>query len=209
MPGDLEIMSRSLKVVPKCKAQWRVITTQNRRPNTHHYADSHDSSRKSKSYIRWDNFLVPMQCTGNLGCFSQGKLAAIARCYAALGFFPLWAMFLCLHTTGSEAYSFTTDRYGIFNVRTNLGACCSHEGGSGTNKSAQELTQRDRKNCPSSCRTWGSNPWSSDLNSDSLTTDWATSPVTCCCCSIPQLSTLRVTQYLHPHSYMYKYRCSP
>ena len=27
------------------------------------------------------------------------------------------------HTTGSEAYSFTTDGYGIFNVRRNVGAC--------------------------------------------------------------------------------------
>ena len=41
-------------------------------------------------------------------------------------------------------YSFRTDGYGIFNVRTNLGACRTHEGGSGTNKSAQELTRRDK-----------------------------------------------------------------
>ena len=33
------------------------------------------------------------------------------------------------------------DGYGIFNVYTNLGACChTHKGGSGTNNSAQELT---------------------------------------------------------------------
>ena len=42
-------------------------------------------------------------------------------------------------------------------------------GGAGTNdyKSAKELTRRDRKNC--SAR--GSNPGSSDLNSDALTTE--------------------------------------
>ena len=28
-----------------------------------------------------------------------------------------------------EAYSFTADGYGIFNVRTNLGVCCMREGG--------------------------------------------------------------------------------
>ena len=51
----------------------------------------------------------------------------------------------CLHTTGTEAYSFTTDGYGIFNVRANMGACRTHEGGSGTNKPAHELIRRDRK----------------------------------------------------------------
>ena len=49
----------------------------------------------------------------------------------------------------SEAYSLTfkTDGYGIFNVRINLSACRTHEGGggSGTNQSPQELTRRDRK----------------------------------------------------------------
>ena len=46
-----------------------------------------------------------------------------------LSVFPLawvnlvYAVFLCDHTTGCEAYSFMTDGYGIFNVRTNLGAC--------------------------------------------------------------------------------------
>ena len=35
---------------------------------------------------------------------------------------------------------FTMDGYGIFNMRTNLSVCRTHKGGSGTNKSAQELT---------------------------------------------------------------------
>ena len=51
----------------------------------------------------------------------------------------------CDYTTGCEAYSFTTDGYEIFNVRTNLGACSTHEGGSDTNKSAQELTRGTEK----------------------------------------------------------------
>ena len=52
----------------------------------------------------------------------------------------MYAIFFGDHTTGIEAYSFTTDGYEIFNVRTHLGARRTHEGGSGTNQSAQELT---------------------------------------------------------------------
>ena len=64
----------------------------------------------------------------------------------------------CVAITDREAYSFTTDGYGIFNVRTNLGACRTHErvgvgggggrggrGGSSTNKFAQKLSRRDKK----------------------------------------------------------------
>ena len=55
------------------------------------------------------------------------------------------AVFSCFYTTGCDAYSFTTDGYGIVNVRTNLGAVHT-KGGSGTNKSARdELTRRYRK----------------------------------------------------------------
>ena len=40
--------------------------------------------------IRWlDNFLVPMQCTGNLGCFPRGKSTAIVRHYPPPPFFLL------------------------------------------------------------------------------------------------------------------------
>ena len=61
------------------------------------------------------------------------------------GWFNLvYSVFLCDHTTGCDDYSFITNEYGIFNVHTNLGACCTHEGVSGTNKSALELTRRGR-----------------------------------------------------------------
>ena len=49
------------------------------------------------------------------------------------------------HIAGCEAYYFTTVGYGIFNVRTNVDARRTHEGGSGTNRSAHGLTRRDRK----------------------------------------------------------------
>ena len=54
----------------------------------------------------------------------------------------LYSVLSCFHTTGCEPYSFTTAGYGIFNLRTNFDACRTHEGGSGTNKAEQELTQR-------------------------------------------------------------------
>ena len=70
----------------------------------------------------------------------------------------LCAVFSCFHTTGCEAYSFTTDGYRIFNTRTNVGACHTHEGGSGTNRGSNTLHG------------------SSDLNSDALTTELVCPP---------------------------------
>ena len=52
-------------------------------------------------------------------------------------------VFSCDHTTCWKAYYFTTDGYGIFNVRRNLGACRTHEGRPVANKSAKELTRTD------------------------------------------------------------------
>ena len=85
--------------------------------------------------------------------------------------FFLCAMCLCFHTTGCDAYSFTTGGYGIVNVRTNLGSCRIHEEGSGTNKSAEELTRMGQKNYYSHCPARGSNPGFSEFNSDPLTTE--------------------------------------
>ena len=84
-----------------------------------------------------------MTCTGNSDCFPRGKRAPIVRWAIQLPPPPL--VFSCFHTTVCEAYSFKTDGYGIFNVRTHVGACRTHEGGSGTNKSAQELTRGTEK----------------------------------------------------------------
>ena len=90
-------------------------------------------------------------------------------------FFSLSLLFSCVQYFGVSIpqavrpTSLTTDGYGIFNVRTNSGACRTHEGDSGTNNSTQqELTWRDRKNVPHPAPARESNPGSSDLNSDSL-----------------------------------------
>ena len=56
---------------------------------------------------------------------------------------------------------FTTDRYGILNVRTKImvRACSIHERGWGTTKkSAQELTRRDRNTVSHPAQARGSNP---------------------------------------------------
>ena len=106
-----------------------------------------------------------MQCTGNLCCFPRGKQAAIVWRYLL---FSLCAMFSCFHTTGCEAYSFTTNGYGIFNKfgcmpYTSMGV-----------RHKQVCTRDDlegQKNCCSPCPTRGSNPGFLDLNSDSLTTE--------------------------------------
>ena len=71
---------------------------------------------------------------GNFELLSRGKRAAIVRWYPAFFFlsFCLYAVFSCFHTTGYEAYSCTTDGYRNFNVRTNLGACGTHDRGGQT-----------------------------------------------------------------------------
>ena len=74
-----------------------------------------------------------------------------------------------MHTTGCDAYSFTTDGMGSLTpVRTKLvrAAYTDTKGGQvQTDKSAQALTRRNRKTAR------GSNRGSSDLNSDVLTTE--------------------------------------
>ena len=66
---------------------------------------------------------------GKLDLLSPRKanIHRILRYLASFQFF-LGAVFPCFHTTGCEAYSFTTDGYGIFNVCTIVGACRTHEG---------------------------------------------------------------------------------
>ena len=105
--------------------------------------------------IRSDHFLVPVQCTGNWSCFPRGKRTATATQLFFFFFFfffffsPVCSVFVFVyHRLWGLVFFFTVDEYGIFNVRTNLSACCTHERGSGTNKSAEELTPRDRKTVP-------------------------------------------------------------
>ena len=74
------------------------------------------------------------------------------------------AVFVCDRTLlGCESFSFTADGYGIFNVRTHLG------GKSGTNKSAQVLTRRDRITAPHAAPAGDRTQGLSDFNSDALT----------------------------------------
>ena len=107
----------------------------------------------------------PVLCVGKASSYST-ELPSF------FSFFFLCAVFLCFHTTGCEAYSFTADGCGIFNVRMNLGACRSlrtKEGHAGTHKPAQEFDARGRgaeekkPTCPSTlthhCRGWNPGSW--------------------------------------------------
>ena len=125
-------------------------------------------------YIRLlTTFLSPMQCTGNRGFFPRGKRAAIVWRYPGfISLSPVCTVFSCFHTAGCEAYSFTTYEYGIFNVRTNLAACRTHEGGVRhkqvcTRLDSEGLGEKTLSRCPAR----GSNPGCSDLNSDARTTE--------------------------------------
>ena len=87
---------------------------------------------------------------------------------------PVCSVFVFpFHRLWSLLFSiFITDGYGIFNVRTSLGAYRTHEGGSDTKKSAQGMIRRDRKTIPHPVPPpEDRNPGSSNLNSDALTTD--------------------------------------
>ena len=99
------------------------------------------------------------------------------------------------HTAGCEAYSFTKDGYGIFNVRTLDIWVRAVQEDSGTNRSAQELTRRDRKTAPAR----ESNPGSSDLNSVALTTELRPPPpptppvvVRVCGCMHGEITDLKI-----------------
>ena len=135
-------------------------TMQTRMSTAPHYR--HNITHITLDYIRLDNCFVPMQCTGNTVCFRRGKRAG--RQSAALpSFFIILCFcvrtFSCFHTTVCEAYSFATDGYWIFNVRTHLGACRTHEWRSGTSKSiCTRVDSEGQKNCSSPCPCQGIEP---------------------------------------------------
>ena len=53
---------------------------------------------------------------GKFGLLSQGKASSHSTALPGC-FFLMCAVFSCFHTNGREAYSFTTDGYGICNVK--------------------------------------------------------------------------------------------
>ena len=117
--------------------------------------------------VHLDNFLVPMQCAENSGCFHRVKWAAIERLYPAS---PPPTRLQCFRDSIPPAVRllfYDRDGYGIFfhpyarrGVRHNqdfsLHKCWL--GGI-------------EKNCPIPCSTKGPNPGSSDWNSDAVTNE--------------------------------------
>ena len=89
-----------------------------------------------------------MQCMGNSAFFFLGKASNHTTVLPSI-FLPCVQSFcVSIPPAVRPAVFFMTDGYGVFNVRTNLGACHTHKGRSGANKSAQELTGRDRRTLP-------------------------------------------------------------
>ena len=117
----------------------------------------------------------------------HGKATIVVRRKTASFFcsFPLCAVFSCFHTTDCEAYSFRTDGYGIFNVRTNLGV---GRRGARQKQVCTRVDSEEHKNCCSPCPARGSNPGSSGLKSDSLATElrhpWRQETMNCHLCII-------------------------
>ena len=114
-----------------------------------------------------------MQCMDNSGCFPLGKASShntalpssptpsptlVCSVFVFPNYHRLWGLL------------FTTHGHGIFNVLTKVGACRTHEGGS------TRVDSEGQKNCasPAPCPARGSNPRSSGLNSDALTTELRT-----------------------------------
>ena len=103
------------------------------------------------------------------GLLSPGK--ASSHSMALPNFFFLCAVFSRFHTTGCEAYSFTTDGYGIL-MYTQIWVRAVHmKGGQAKTNLYKSWLGGTEKNCLSPCPTRGSNPESSDLNSEALTTE--------------------------------------
>ena len=129
--------------------------------------------------IRIDSFMTvctrgdsvcPNAMHGKFGMLSLGKAsshsAALPR---SLLLFFLCVVFSCLRTFHCEAYSFTTDGYGIFNMRANLGACYAHEWGSCRHKQVCKRGDSEgQKNCVSPRLARGLNLGSSDLNTNAI-----------------------------------------
>ena len=70
-------------------------------------------------------FLSQCNARGNSGCFfplgkASSHSTALHISFFSFFFFPVWGVFLFLYYTGCEAYHFTTDGYGMFNVHTNV-----------------------------------------------------------------------------------------
>ena len=87
----------------------------------------------------------------------QGCAAAQPKLIASL--VVVYAVFLCDHTTGCEACSSTTDGYGIFNMHTSFGACCTHTNGRQTQMSLHKSWLRGiEKRVPHSAPPGDQNP---------------------------------------------------
>ena len=144
---------------------------------------SHRLWRVSSVTIRFDyiSFLSPVQLMHwKFGLLSWEKRAAIELRYPSFFLFFFWlpplpvlcSVLSCVHITGCEAYSITTDGYGISNMRKHK---CGYKSytrkGDRHEQVCTRVDSEGQNKCSPPCPARGSNPGSSGLNSDPLTTE--------------------------------------
>ena len=110
-----------------------------------------------------------MQCTGNSGCFPRGKASSHSTAL------PSYVFHLCsvsIPPAVRPAFVlFTADEYGIFDVRTHLGARHTYEGGIRHKQICTRVNSQGQKNFHLNLPHQRIEPRVFDSNSDSLTTE--------------------------------------
>ena len=119
------------------------------------------------------NCLDPMQCTGNSGCFPREKRAAIVRRYPAVVFVFLCALFSCFHILQAVMPTRSRHMYmgSLTCAQTWVRAVYSRKGVTHNQVCTGVVSEGHKNACFSPGPARGSNPGSSDLNSNCLTTE--------------------------------------
>ena len=123
--------------------------------------------------IRLDNFLVPMRCIANLGCFPQGKASSHSTVLPSfIPSFPVRSVIVFPYhwLWGLLFY----DRWIWDLQRAHKFGCLPYTQRRVRHKQQTSLRKKKddsegKKNCPSACPVRGSNPGSLELNSNTLT----------------------------------------
>ena len=90
---------------------------------------------------RLDDFFVPMQCTGNLDCFSRGKRGTLVRHYPA-SHPPICSVFVFPY---HRLWGLLIDMGSLTCTQICVNAIHTKGGYKAQNKTAQHWTRRDRK----------------------------------------------------------------
>ena len=131
-----------------------------------------------------------MQCTGNLGCFPQGKVSSHSTALPSF-FFSSCVHCFCVSIPPAVKPTLLRQMDMGSLMCAQIWVHAVHTGGSGTNQSALGGTEKLFLTLPSQ----GIDPGSSDLNSDSL--HWAMSQKESEPTVLPVYATVMVTRPMH------------